>query len=76
MYEKKGVIGVLLVIIMISVGTLLITPAITKHQGSELAMAIDNLNLLVKVQIAYGRINSAVSHTTGKMGGKYIHIEC
>lgn len=66
--NKKGVIGLLLVIIMLSVGTLLITPTITKNQGSELAMAVDNLNPLVKVQTVYGRTNSAVSHTTGQMG--------
>ncbi|AVW10854.1 YxeA family protein [Lactiplantibacillus paraplantarum] len=66
--NKKGVIGLLLVIVMLSVGTLLITPTITKNQGSELAMAVDNLNPLVKVQTVYGRTNSAVSHTTGQMG--------
>ncbi|MCT4455898.1 YxeA family protein [Lactiplantibacillus paraplantarum] len=66
--NKKGVIGLLLVIVMISVGTLLIAPTITKNQGSELAMAVDNLNPLVKVQTVYGRTNSAVSHTTGQMG--------
>lgn len=66
--NKKGVIGLLLVIVMLSVGTLLITPTITKNRGSELAMVVDNLNPLVKVQTVYGRTNSAVSHTTGQMG--------
>ncbi|WP_251897438.1 YxeA family protein [Lactiplantibacillus paraplantarum] len=66
--NKKGVIGLLLVIVMLSVGTLLITPTITKNQESELAMAVDNLNPLVKVQTVYGRTNSAMSHTTGQMG--------
>ena len=31
--NKKGVIGLLLVIVMLSVGTLLITPTITKNRG-------------------------------------------
>ncbi|MCG0731704.1 hypothetical protein IMAU60055_00817 [Lactiplantibacillus plantarum] len=47
--NKKRAIWLAAIIMMISVGTLLIVPTMTKNQGSELAMAVDNLNPFVKV---------------------------
>ncbi|MFQ4153336.1 YxeA family protein [Lactiplantibacillus plantarum] len=66
--NKKRAIWLAAIIMMISVGTLLIVPTMTKNQGSELAMAVDNLNPFVKVQTVYGRTNQAIGHSTGQMG--------
>ncbi|MGO3899397.1 MAG: YxeA family protein [Lactiplantibacillus argentoratensis] len=66
--KKKGIIGLLAVIIMVSVGVSFVVPTMTKNQGSEFAMAVDNLNPFVKVQTVYGRTTRAISHSTGQMG--------
>lgn len=58
--NKKRAIWLAAIIMMISVGTLLIVPTMTKNQGSELAMAVDNLNPFVKVQTVYGDRKSVV----------------
>ncbi len=64
---KKGLIG-LVVMIGVVVGGLFASSAFTKDRGDELAMALDNVNPLVKVSTVYGLTNQAVSHSKGQMG--------
>ena len=63
---KKFLLG-LVTIIVIGVGVLLFSSHLTKNRGDELAMALDNVNPMVKVTTVYGLTNQAVSHTKGEM---------
>lgn len=69
--NKKWAVWLVAIIMMISVGTLLIVPTMTKNQGSELAMAVDNLNPFVKVQTVYGRTNQAIDWSDGR---RYLYL--
>lgn len=64
---KKLLIGLLLIGGLLG-GALSIAGTVTKNQGSELAMAVDNVNPLVKTSTVYGLTNQAVSHGKGQMG--------
>jgi len=64
---KKLLIG-LLVLIGIGTGALFGSSALTKNSGSELSMALDNVNPLVKTTTVYGLTNAAVKHGKGQMG--------
>lgn len=74
--NKKWAVWLVAIIMMISVGTLLIVPTMTKNQGSELAMAVDNLNPFVKVQTVYGRTNQAIATRLVRWAKISIPTEC
>lgn len=64
---KKLLLG-LVALIVVAGGALLFSSHATKDQGTELAMALDNVNPMVKESTVYGLTNEAVSHTKGQMG--------
>ncbi|BDZ31440.1 YxeA family protein [Lactiplantibacillus sp. WILCCON 0030] len=64
---KKIIIG-LLVVIGIGAGALLGAGALTKDNGSELSMALDNVNPLVKTSTVYAVTNAAVKKGKGGVG--------
>ncbi|AVK63432.1 hypothetical protein C5Z26_04635 [Lactobacillus sp. CBA3606] len=64
---KKGLIG-LAVVGLVILGALFGSKQVTKNQGTELAMALDNVNPLVKVSTVYALTNTAVKKGTGQMG--------
>ncbi|MFC6181488.1 YxeA family protein [Lactiplantibacillus daowaiensis] len=64
----KKVLISLLVIIGIGVGALLGSSALTKNQGSEFAMALDNVNPMVQVTTVYGLTNRPTGHRIGGAG--------
>lgn len=64
---KKVMIG-LLVMIGLGVGALFGSGAMTKDSGSELAMAMDNVNPLVKTSTVYGVTNTAIKKGKGGVG--------
>lgn len=64
---KKVMIG-LLVIIGLGVGALFGSGAMTKDSGSELSMAMDNVNPLVKTSTVYGVTNTAIKKGKGGVG--------
>jgi len=64
---KKVIIG-LLVIIGLGVGALFGAGAVTKDSGSELSMAMDNVNPLVKTSTVYAITNAAVKKGKGGVG--------
>ncbi|VDG19121.1 YxeA family protein [Lactiplantibacillus mudanjiangensis] len=64
---KKGMIS-LLAIVGIGAGLLFGSAAMTKNQSGELAMALDNVNPLVKVTTVYGVTNRPIGHRIGGAG--------
>lgn len=64
---KKVMIG-LLVMIGLGVGALFGSGAMTKDSGSELSMAMDNMNPLVKASTVYGVTNTAIKKGKGGVG--------
>lgn len=64
---KKVIIG-LLVVVGIGVGALFAAGSVTKDNGSELSMALDNVNPLVKTSTVYGVTNDAVKKGKGGVG--------
>ncbi|MFC6202024.1 YxeA family protein [Lactiplantibacillus nangangensis] len=64
---KKVMIG-LLVMIGLGVGALFGSGAMTKDSGSELSMAMDNVNPLVKTSTVYGVTNTAIKKGKGGVG--------
>jgi len=64
---KKVMIG-LLVMIGLGVAALFGSGAMTKDSGSELSMAMDNVNPLVKTSTVYGVTNTAIKKGKGGVG--------
>ncbi|MFD1419352.1 YxeA family protein [Lactiplantibacillus songbeiensis] len=64
---KKLLIG-LLVLIGLGAGALFGSSVLTKNSGSELSMALDNVNPFVKTTTVYGLTNETVKHGKGQMG--------
>ncbi|WP_137624695.1 YxeA family protein [Lactiplantibacillus pingfangensis] len=64
---KKLIIG-LLVVMGVSVAALLGAGTLTKDSGSELSMALDNVNPLVKTSTVYGVTNTAIKKGKGGAG--------
>jgi len=64
---KRLLIG-LLILIGIGAGALLGSSMLTKDNGSELSMTLDNVNPLVRMSTVYGLTNQAIKHSKGQMG--------
>ncbi|ETY73734.1 hypothetical protein LFAB_10825 [Lactiplantibacillus fabifermentans T30PCM01] len=64
---KKLLLGLVL-IVAVGVGVLFGSSALTKDKGTELAMALDNVNPLVKVTTVYAKTDKVVRKFTGGAG--------
>ena len=65
----RGLVRIVIVFGVIVVGGALVLPGLTKNKGSELAMAMDNVNPLVKQETVYaGTTSRPIRQYTGGAG--------